>query len=163
MDWVGASLRGAWMPGNAGAVAQRADGGDPVAEPGSTWVRQGGAHPNRNGFEFRTIPIRQAAFASIIEWALHLADAETGISVLASGEQGVTRAAGGTALPRNGVGAVLGLVANDVDGEETTTAIGGAYHLVMQFSDEDEIKGGDAARRAVPRFRRRAGSGCGSS
>ena len=123
------------------AVIQPMGPGEYRISPGDVLERtaSAGAAP---GLIFHEIPIHQQHYAAIIEMAMQFTDQETNISVLASGEQGAaSRTAGGMALLMNSVNVVFRRVVKNFDDGITSAAITKAYHFLMEFGENDEIKG----------------------
>lgn len=149
------AMNGAWrmMMDNGGlstgpqievdlAVVEPADGEYALA-PRKLWLRKSTADPNKPGIRTYDIPSHQAELAGIIELSKMFVDDETGVSMLAQGEQGshVTQTLGGMSILMNATNIVFRRIVKNFDDDMTVPNIRRLYDWNMQFSSRDEIKG----------------------
>ena len=109
------------------------------------WLRKSSASAvaNAPAFEVFSIPSNQAEMANIIELARRNLDEETGVSTLAQGEQGThtTTTRGGIAMLLNASNTVFRRMIQAWDDGITVPSIRRLYDYMMQFSDDESIKG----------------------
>lgn len=111
--------------------------------PRKLWLLK---QPLKTGeFAMQTFEINshQAELMAIIELVRRMIDDETGISLIAQGEQGasMTKTAQGMAMLMNSSNIMFRRVVKNFDDDLTTPCIRRAYHWNMQFSDKEDIKG----------------------
>lgn len=94
-------------------------------------------------FQILNINSNQAELASIIQMARQFADDETSLPIIAQGEQGAhtTKTQGGMAMLMNSVNVVFRRAVKNFDDNITTPCLRRAYDWLMQFSNDESIKG----------------------
>lgn len=119
-----------------------ADGNWELA-PRKVWLRKKSTGPRAPVFETYSIDSRQAELANIIGLARQQIDEVTAIPQIATGEQGtgVTRTAQGMALLMNSANVVFRRTVKNFDDDFTVPNIRRIYDWLMQFSENDHIKG----------------------
>ena len=97
----------------------------------------------RDVFGLFEIPSHQAELMATFQAARALADDESGVPVIAQGEQGehTTQTAQGMSLLMNASNVVLKRAVKNFDDDLTVPVIGRFYDWNMQFTDDNDIKG----------------------
>ncbi|MEQ9131091.1 MAG: hypothetical protein RJQ08_13715 [Salinisphaeraceae bacterium] len=112
-------------------------------ESRKVWRRRNGSTPGQPAFETYDIPMHQAELANIVEMSKRNSDEETGMPMVAQGEQGAqtTKTAQGMTLLMNSANIVFRGIVKNWDDQVTIPNIRRIYDWLMQFSDKDHIKG----------------------
>jgi hypothetical protein len=106
------------------------------------WLKNDAAVPMSAAFGVFDVPSRQAELHNIFTTAYELADLETGLPMVAQGEQGnATQTAHGMQLLLNSANVVLRRAVKNWDDEITVPLITRFYDWNMQNSERDDIKG----------------------
>lgn len=107
------------------------------------WFEEDMTPPGMNPFKTFNIEMHQAELANIIQIAKQFVDEETGISVLAQGEQGThtTQTAQGMTLLMNATNVIFRRMVKNFDDDVIEPVITRMYHWNMQFSSKEVIKG----------------------
>lgn len=96
----------------------------------------------RSAFAFFDVPNRQGEIAQIYQLARAMVDEESGMPMVAQGEQGqVTPTLGGMSMLMNAANTVRRKQVKDWDDGVTVPMISRFYDWNMQFNDKNEIKG----------------------
>lgn len=111
--------------------------------PRKLWRRKGTATPDMKPFETFDIPSHMDELLTVIDQAKENIDEETGLPMLAQGEQGsqVTKTAQGMSLLMNSVNVIFRRIIKNWDDDMTTPNISRQYDWLMQFSPKENIKG----------------------
>lgn len=117
--------------------------GDWVLTPTKLWDLKEGVPKDAQPFQVFGIPSMQAELGAIMAMAQQQIDTETQLPQIAQGEQGsgVTKTAQGMAILMNSANTVFRRIVKNFDDDVTVPNIRRLYDWVMQFSDNDEIKG----------------------
>ncbi|KKL63079.1 hypothetical protein LCGC14_2178660, partial [marine sediment metagenome] len=112
-------------------------------EPRKIWLRKKVAVKGEKPFEVFEIESHMDELIQLIELCKKNVDEETGLPVIAQGEQGanVTKTATGMSLLMNSANIVFRRIVKNWDDDITTTTIRRMYDFLMQFSDKEHIKG----------------------
>ena len=125
-------------------VIEPADGSaDYTLRPRKTWFRKTD-NTNVPAFEVYNINSNQGDLAGIIALARDFLDEESGIPLIAQGEEGAqvqNRTLGGMAMLMNSANTMFRRVVKNWDDDVTTRMIRAYYDWNMQFSDKQSIKG----------------------
>jgi len=107
------------------------------------WLDNGEGTDNRAAFETYDIGSRQGELANVINFASTFADEETGLPLVAQGEQGSTpqQTASGMAMLMNSANVIFRHVVKNYDDDITIPNIRRLYDFNMQFSRREDIKG----------------------
>ncbi len=106
------------------------------------WLKNDPAARISDAFGVFDVPTRQAELHNIFRTAYELADTETGLPLVAQGEQGnATRTYGGMQLLINSANVVLRRAVKNWDDEITAQLITRFYDWNMQNSDREDVKG----------------------
>jgi len=111
--------------------------------PRKLWRRKGTATPDMKPFESFDIPSHMDDLLTVIDQTKENIDEETGLPMLAQGEQGaqVTKTAQGMSLLMNSVNVIFRRIIKNWDDDMTSPNIQRQYDWLMQFSEKDRIKG----------------------
>lgn len=111
--------------------------------PRKVWYLLDQTKSVRDAFGTHNIDSHQAELQAIIELASRFADEETGVPLLAQGEQGptTTKTAQGMALLNNNSNTVNRATVKNFDDDITAPVITDFYDWNMQNSDKEHIKG----------------------
>lgn len=113
--------------------------------PGKVWTRtsQEVVGTRQKPFEVFEVVHNQASIAAVIELALKFLDEETGLPLIAQGEQDqhTTQTFGGMAMLYNSANVVFRRVVKNWDDDITVPLIRRFYDWNMQFNQKEEIKG----------------------
>ncbi|MDA3978597.1 hypothetical protein [Gallibacterium sp. AGMB14963] len=116
-------------------------------KPNKVWTTTGGAGvassvEAQRAFGVFAFQSRQAEFANIIQMSKAFMDEESGLPMIAQGEQGqVTPTLGGMSMLMNAANAVRRRQVKEWDDSVTKPLIRRFYEYNMQFSDDPTIKG----------------------
>lgn len=107
------------------------------------WDYVGTSQDNLNtAFAFFNIPNHQGEIAQVYQLARAMVDEESGLPMVAQGEQGqVTPTLGGMSMLMNAANTVRRKQVKDWDDNVTVPMIGRFYDWNMQFNPKDEVKG----------------------
>ncbi|OBX09596.1 hypothetical protein QV08_01270 [Gallibacterium salpingitidis] len=116
-------------------------------KPNKVWTTTGGAGvaaqvEAQRAFGVFSFQSRQAEFANIIQMSKAFMDEESGLPMIAQGEQGqVTPTLGGMSMLMNAANAVRRRQVKEWDDSVTKPLIRRFYEYNMQFSDDPKVKG----------------------
>lgn len=111
--------------------------------PRKVWLLKRPLAPGAKAFETFNVESNQTELANIINLALRFVDEETGITVLAQGEQGshVTQTAQGMTILMNSVNVIFRRIIKCWDDDMTVPNLRRLYDWNMQFHHDDAVKG----------------------
>lgn len=110
--------------------------------PWKLWIKKDPSLSARAAFDSVEFPSRQNELANIYQLARALLDEETGLPMIAQGEQGqVTPTVGGMSMLMNAAGTVRRNQVKHFDDDVTVPIIKRFYDWNMQFNPKQEIKG----------------------
>lgn len=117
--------------------------GEYILTPMKMWRRKHDAPPDKKPFEIFNIDSHLTDIQSVIDLCRRNIDEETGLPMLAQGEQGaqVTKTFQGMAILMNSVNVIFRRIVKNWDDDLTTPSIRRMYDWLMQFSPKEEIKG----------------------
>ena len=118
--------------------------GDWTLKPKKVWFAQGDVATTdvQKAFSSFSINSHQQEYQNVIQMAKAFMDEESGLPMIAQGEQGqVTPTLGGMSMLMNAANAVRRAQVKEWDDNVTKPMIRRFYAWMMQFSDKNEIKG----------------------
>lgn len=117
--------------------------GDYTLAPMKVWKSLDPSAPVEDAFAVFNVTPNFAAMFEIFAQVRLLTDEETGLPMIAQGQQspGVTKTAQGMSILMNSANTVLRRLVKQYDDEVTRRFITRLYHWNMQYSDREEIKG----------------------
>lgn len=112
-------------------------------EAGKVWLKTRVTAQGEKLFEVHSLPANLGDLMAMVNAAIQFVDDETGISMLAEGQQNsqVTKTAQGMSILMNSTNVVFRRVVKDFDDYLTTPVIRRMYDWTMQWSDDQSIKG----------------------
>lgn len=107
------------------------------------WVKGKNAPNKEAPFVTIDIPINQEQLSAIIMLAIRFIDEAVAMPLIAQGEQGqhITKTSSGMSMLFNSANVVFRRVIKSYDDSITTPVVRRTYDFLMQFSDDDSIKG----------------------
>lgn len=128
-------------------IVQAADGPNEV-RPWKVFVAADDADPEsrvgpRDAIQFLVAPMMQAELQAIIELGLKLAEDITGLPLVMQGQssQNTPATLGGMQLQNNNASTILRRIVRLYDDLVTEPHVGRYYTHILQYSDDDELKG----------------------
>lgn len=118
--------------------------GDWTLKPKKVWLAQGDAATMdvQKAFSSFSVNSHQQEYQNVIQLAKSFMDEESGLPMIAQGEQGqVTPTLGGMSMLMNAANAVRRAQVKEWDDNVTKPVIRRFYAWMMQFSEKPEIKG----------------------